>query len=110
MVPLQESWNLDWSYAEWQSPRDIYTSLGSYTDRCVGLTGIFPGLRWRGSFLAISAFVQPSSNMMKVADILENYAIGQGTPYLAGANNKSMSTNNYWNQFVMVQSHKNLML
>jgi hypothetical protein len=87
MVPLQESWNLDWSYAEWQSPRDIYTSLGSYTDRCVGLTGLFPGLRWRGSFLAISAFVQPSSNMMKVADILENHAIGQGTPYLAGANN-----------------------
>lgn len=81
---MQESYNLDWDYVRWQSPERIYSTLGSYNDRCVGVAGLFPGLRWRGAFLAVSAFLTPAKHIFSVANVLQSFAIGKDTPYLAG--------------------------
>lgn len=81
---VQESYNLDWDYVRWQSPERIYSTLGSYNDRCVGVAGLFPGLRWRGAFLAVSAFLTPAKHIFSVANVLQSFAIGNDTPYLAG--------------------------
>jgi len=81
---MQEALNLNWDYVRWTAPEDIATTLGSHSARCVGMLGLFPGLRWRGAFLAISAFIQPAARIHKVADALQEYALGNGTRYLAG--------------------------
>ncbi|XP_024403021.1 uncharacterized protein [Physcomitrium patens] len=78
-----ESLNLHWSHVKWQSTNDINTALGNLEDKCVGLSGLFPGLRWRGAFLSVSAFLQPSPRIFEVVNILQNHAIGKGVPYLA---------------------------
>ncbi|KAG0619965.1 hypothetical protein M758_4G178600 [Ceratodon purpureus] len=78
-----ESLNLDWNYAYWTSPEDILKTLGGRDERCVGMLGLFPGLRWRGAFLAISAFLQPAPRIVKLADTLQAYALGKNTRYLA---------------------------
>jgi len=81
---MQEALNLNWDYVKWTAPEDIVTSLGSRSARCVGMLGLFPGLRWRGAFLAISAFIRPAAHINKLADALQEYAFGEGTRYLAG--------------------------
>jgi hypothetical protein len=80
----QESWNLQWEYVKWQSTKDVNATLGAMEDQCVGLGGLFPGLRWRGAFLAVSAYLQPALSIFDAANILQTYAIGKDTPYLAG--------------------------
>lgn len=83
-VKVQESWNLDWSYVKWQTPADITATLGGHNDHCVGLAGLFPGLRWRGAFLAVSAFLQPANHILAVTNALQERAVGKNTPFLAG--------------------------
>ncbi|KAG0600085.1 hypothetical protein M758_11G006300 [Ceratodon purpureus] len=78
-----ESWNLDWDYVEWQSTKDINATLGEVGDRCIGIAALFPGLRWRGASLAVSAFLQPSLPIFEAANILHIHGIGKDTPYLA---------------------------
>ena len=58
--------------------------LGGRNDWCVGLLGLFPGLRWRGASLAASAFIQPAHRIKNLADKLQEYALGASTWYLAG--------------------------
>ncbi len=68
----------------WQTPADIAKRLGSFSNaHCVAVGGLFPGLRWRGGFLAVSAFLQPSKHITALADDLQAMAIGINVPYLA---------------------------
>lgn len=78
-----EALNLNWDYVKWTKPQDIFASLGNRNERCVGIMGLFPGLRWRGAFLAVSAFLRPAPRIKKIADMLQQYALGNGTRYLA---------------------------
>ncbi|XP_073393806.1 uncharacterized protein [Physcomitrium patens] len=78
-----ESWNLDWNYVRWTRPEDIFATLGNRNERCVGMLGLFPGLRWRGAFLAVSAFLRPAPRINQLADKLQEYALGEHTRYLA---------------------------
>lgn len=86
LLPIgpQASWNMEWDFVKWQSTGDINAILGALGDRCVGLGGLFPGLRWRGAFLTVSAFLQPAMPIFEAANILQTYGIGKNTPYLAG--------------------------
>jgi hypothetical protein len=79
----QESLQLSWEYVRWQTPADIAEVLGSSNELCVAVGGLFPGLRWRGGFLAVSAFLQPSEHIAALADQLQELAIGINIPYLA---------------------------
>jgi hypothetical protein len=88
---LQDSLNLNWDYVHWTSPEDISKSLGGRDERCVGMLGLFPGLRWRGAFLATSAFLQPAPRIAKLADTLQAYALGKDTRYLAGRVRESVA-------------------
>lgn len=81
--------NLNWDYVHWTKPEDILKTLGGRDERCVGMLGLFPGLRWRGTFLAISAFLQPAPRILKLADALQEYALGKQTRYMAGRKNFS---------------------
>lgn len=81
---MQEALNLKWDYVKWMRPVDIVASLGDQNAMCVGMLGLFPGLRWRGAFLAISAYIRPATHINKLADKLQAYALGVGTRYLAG--------------------------
>lgn len=83
-MTMQKALNLKWDYVKWTAPEDIFATLGSHSARCVGMLGLFPGLRWRGAFLAISAFIRPAARINKLADTLQQYALGNGTRYLAG--------------------------
>jgi hypothetical protein len=78
-----ESLQLSWEYVRWQTPADIAEVLGSSNELCVAVGGLFPGLRWRGGFLAVSAFLQPSEHIAALADQLQELAIGINIPYLA---------------------------
>jgi hypothetical protein len=80
---MQEALNLKWDYVKWTRPADIVASLGDGNATCVGILGLFPGLRWRGAFLAISAFIHPAAHINKLADKLQAYALGSKTRYLA---------------------------
>lgn len=81
--PNKDSLNLNWDYVHWTSPDDISKMLGGRDERCVGMLGLFPGLRWRGAFLATSAFLQPAPRIAKLADTLQANALGKDTRYLA---------------------------
>lgn len=76
--------NLNWDYVKWTRTEDITAALGKRNERCVGMYGMFPGLRWRGAFLAVSAFLKPAPRIVELADTLQKYALGKNTPYLAG--------------------------
>ncbi|KAG0592638.1 hypothetical protein KC19_1G269400 [Ceratodon purpureus] len=78
-----EGFNLKWDFVRWTAPEHIFRDLGSRDARCVGVVGLFPGLRWRGAFLAASAFVQFAPRINKLADTLQEIALGEGTRYLA---------------------------
>lgn len=81
---MQESLNLQWNYLKWQSTKDANATLGALDHRCVGVGGMFPGLRWRGAFLGVSAFLQPALPIFEAANILQTLGIGKDAPYLAG--------------------------
>lgn len=68
---------------KWQSTKGINATLGEVGDRCIGIAALFPGLRWRGASLAVSAFLQPALPIFEAANILQTHAIGKDTPYLA---------------------------
>lgn len=76
--------NLNWDYVKWTRAEDITASLGKRNERYVGMYGMFLGLRWRGKFFAVSAFLQPAPRIMAIADMLQENALGMNTPYLAG--------------------------
>lgn len=78
-----ESWNMNWEFLKWQSLKDISDTFDVDDLRCVGVSALFPGLRWRGAVLAVSAFLQPSLSISEAADILQTHAIGKNTPYMA---------------------------
>jgi len=83
-VETNETLHLSWDYVRWQTPADIAKRLGSFSNaHCVAVGGLFPGLRWRGGFLAVSAFLQPSKSITALADDLQAMAIGINVPYLA---------------------------
>nr|PNR27332.1 hypothetical protein PHYPA_029484 [Physcomitrium patens] len=79
----EKSLNLHRSHVKWQSTNNVKNALENLEDKCVGLSGLFPGLRWRGAFLSIFAFLQPSPQIFEAVNILQNHAIGKGVPYLA---------------------------
>lgn len=81
---MQDSMNMNWDYVKWTNTEQITAALGHRNERCVGMMGLFPGLRWRGAFIAVSAFLQPAPRIVALADTLQEYALGKDTPYLAG--------------------------
>lgn len=83
---------MNWEFLKWQSLKDISDTFDVDDLRCVGVSALFPGLRWRGAVLAVSAFLQPSLSISEAADILQTHAIGKNTPYMAGAHIVSSST------------------
>ena len=58
-------------------------------EKCVALGGLFPGLRWRGAYLASSMFVRPAESIARAATIIQERAIGLNRSFLAG--------NGFWN-------------
>jgi len=82
-IHWQEARKLSSDWVKWQTPGDIAESLGSSNEHCVGVGGLYPGLRWRGGFLAVSAFLQPSKAVATLVDKLQELAIGINVPYLA---------------------------
>ncbi|CAK9214065.1 unnamed protein product [Sphagnum troendelagicum] len=79
----KEARKLSSDWLKWQTPGDIAESLGSSNEHCVGVGGLYPGPRWRGGFLAVSAFLQPSKAVATLVDKLQELAIGINVPYLA---------------------------
>eukprot|EP00249_Psilotum_nudum_P004205 c17746_g1_i2 orf=1078-2184(-) len=75
--------NLDWSFVNWTSTSDITRALSSSRERCVALGGLFPGLRWRGAFLATTEYLHPTSLILDAATTLRQKAIGLNESFLA---------------------------
>ncbi|MCO5603004.1 hypothetical protein L7F22_057146 [Adiantum nelumboides] len=63
--------------------RETFQSLKDGKERCVALGGLFPGLRWRGAYLAPSLYMRPSQLIYNLANALQNLAIGQNHSFLA---------------------------
>lgn len=61
----------------WTNSADLEKRMGERNDpKCVGLGGLFPGLRWRGVMYAASAYMQHSKRIMKAADFFQKRALG----------------------------------
>lgn len=78
---------LGWAFANWTSTDDINQTVQEFNnngeERCVALGGLFPGLRWRGSYLAASLYIRPSQSILKAASALQDLAIGHNRSFLA---------------------------
>lgn len=76
--------DLDWSFVKWTSTNDVYNTFQGFEhERCVALGGLFPGVRWRGAYLACSSFLRPSESMWRAATALQERAIGANHSFLA---------------------------
>eukprot|EP00850_Spirogloea_muscicola_P002716 SM000010S04354 [mRNA] locus=s10:1095085:1106203:+ [translate_table: standard] len=74
---------MDWQFLEWSSPADIVAALGDRQEGCAAVGGLFPGLRWRGPYLAISPFLQASRPISRAASQLQARALGTETGFMA---------------------------
>lgn len=73
-------------FVNWTSTDHINQAVEELTDgneRCVALGGLFPGLRWRGAYLAPSLYMRPSQSILMLANALQNLAIGQDQNFIA---------------------------
>ncbi|KAH7284033.1 hypothetical protein KP509_34G036600 [Ceratopteris richardii] len=71
---------------DWQSVDDMqrtFSEFDNVKERCVALGGLFPGLRWRGAYLAASKYMRPSPPIAEIVDSLQALAFGRDTNYLA---------------------------
>ncbi|CAM6126080.1 unnamed protein product [Calypogeia fissa] len=67
--------------SQWSGTWDVASTLGPRNDaKCVGLGGLFPGLRWRGVMYAASTYMQHSKRIMKAADLFQKRALGSNDP------------------------------
>lgn len=76
--------DLNWSFVSWTKTEDVKKSLGRSEMTCVALGGLFPGLRWRGAYLAVSAYLTASRSLEHSAATIRNRIIGHDIKYLAG--------------------------
>lgn len=74
---------LNWSFMAWSEAADVRAALGGQPGRCTGLGAIFPGLRWRGAYLALAPYIHPAPAISRAATRLQELAFGAGTEYLA---------------------------
>lgn len=78
---------LGWSFVKWTSMDDIKQAFQDFNDdgeeKCVALGGLFPGLRWRGAYLATSLYMRPSQSILKATSALQDLAIGCNQSFLA---------------------------
>ncbi|KAI5068354.1 hypothetical protein GOP47_0016699 [Adiantum capillus-veneris] len=73
-------------FVNWTSVDHVRQAIEGFNDgseRCVALGGLFPGLRWRGAYLAPSLYMRPSQSILKLANTLQTLAIGQDHNFLA---------------------------
>eukprot|EP00850_Spirogloea_muscicola_P002721 SM000010S04359 [mRNA] locus=s10:1088262:1091985:- [translate_table: standard] len=75
---------LNWAFLRWTSPADVVAAMGGRQERCAALLGIFPGLRWRGAYLAVAPFLAPARPISRAAQRLCDQVFGTGTAFLAG--------------------------
>lgn len=67
--------------SRWTSTADVLSTLGPRVDeKCVGLGGLFPGLRWRGVMYAASTYMQHSKSVMQATDLFQRRALGSIDP------------------------------
>lgn len=70
---------------KWTSTDDIkQTGQEFREERCVAIGGLFPGLRWRGAYLAASLYMRASQSIIDAATALQDLVIGHDRSFLAG--------------------------
>eukprot|EP01018_Ginkgo_biloba_P014570 Gb_29917 [translate_table: standard] len=73
-----------WSFVKWRSTADIARDMGGMDSDCAAISGLFPGNGWRGAFLAVSAYLNPSSCIADAVSGLQVLAFGSlHNPFLA---------------------------
>lgn len=78
------SHDLAWSFVKWTSMIDIGKSFKEFDqEKCVALGGLFPGLRWRGAYLASSMFLRPAQSVSRAATVIQERAIGPNRSFVA---------------------------
>ncbi|CAM6129305.1 unnamed protein product [Calypogeia fissa] len=75
--------DMNWSFVSWTKTEDVRKALGQSKETCVALGGLFPGLRWRGAYLAVSAYLTASHGLEHSATTIRNQIIGHDTKYMA---------------------------
>ncbi|KAG6547247.1 hypothetical protein Mapa_011183 [Marchantia paleacea] len=80
---LYEATNLKWSFVSWTSMEDISNAFGYSNLSCVALGGLFPGLRWRGAYLALGAYLPSADSVVQAATSFQNKTFGLDTRYIA---------------------------
>lgn len=78
-----ETLKLDWAFMGWSKPDDVRAALTGQPGRCTGLGAIFPGLRWRGAYVALAPYLHPAPPIERAAVALQELAFGRGKKYLA---------------------------
>eukprot|EP01018_Ginkgo_biloba_P014531 Gb_25116 [translate_table: standard] len=75
---------LGWSFVKWRSTADIARDMGGMDSECAAISGLFPGNGWRGAFLAVSAYLNPSSCISDAVSGLQVRAFGSlHNPFLS---------------------------
>ncbi|KAL3696175.1 hypothetical protein R1sor_010251 [Riccia sorocarpa] len=80
---LSEALNLKWSFISWTSMEDIKHGLGASNLSCVALGGLFPGVRWRGAYLALNAYLPTSETLRQAATTFQMRTFGLDRKYIA---------------------------
>lgn len=76
--------DLSVSSMKWTSTDDIKQAGQEFSEeQCVAIGGLFPGLRWRGAYLAASLYMRPSQLILEAATGLQDLAIGHDQNFLA---------------------------
>lgn len=76
--------NLSWAFVHWTSVNDINEAFRPFSsERCVALGGLFPGLRWRGAYLAATSYMRAAKPVSEAVTALQVKAIGKNRPFLA---------------------------
>eukprot|EP00250_Pteridium_aquilinum_P033932 c667_g1_i1 orf=58-1737(-) len=81
-----ETHDLGLAFTNWTSMDDIKQAVKGFNngeERCVALGGMFPGLRWRGAYLAPTYYMRPSQSILSAATALQDLAIGHNRRFLA---------------------------
>eukprot|EP00897_Mesotaenium_endlicherianum_P009187 jgi/Mesen1/8297/ME000451S07506 len=60
-APFKKQYDMEYKYLGWSSPADVARDLAPFAgERCAGVGGMFPGLRWAGVYQSLAAFMRPS--------------------------------------------------
>ncbi|KAL2642861.1 hypothetical protein R1flu_010448 [Riccia fluitans] len=80
---MYEAMNLKWSFISWTTMEDIKNGFGESNLSCVALGGLFPGVRWRGAYLALNAYLPTSDSLRQAATIYQMKTFGLDRKFIA---------------------------